>query len=179
MQARRLGLGAITLAVMLLLAAVLSSARALSATEVRASQMRAAQAQTGRGIAVTPVVTGASVRLPLVPGRPAAGYLTLTGGAKPDRLIGVSSPLAGRIEMHSVAMAGGVMRMRAEPAFDLPAGGALRFASGGNHLMLFDLKPGAKPGAQVPLRLTFQSGATLDTLATAESGAPKPDAYAH
>lgn len=154
MQARRLGLGAIMLAVLLLAAAVFSS-RAFSAPEI-----------------TSPSIADARVRLPVVPGRPAAGYFVLTGGAKADRLVGVASPMAGRIEMHSMSMDGGVMRMRAEPGFDVPARGKLVFAPGGNHLMLFDLKPGAKAGAALPLTFRFASGASVRASATAEAFQP-------
>lgn len=166
MQARRLGMGAVMLAVLLLMAAVLSG-RAIGAPQVGAAR-----------------VDGAVVRLPIVPGRPAAGYFTLTGGARADRLVAVTTPMAGRVEMHSMAMVDGVMRMRAEPGFDVPARGALRFARGGNHLMLFDLTADAKPGARVPLTFRFQSGATLQAVAVAESANPMAqgaakDAHSH
>lgn len=158
---RRLGFSAIVLALLLLAAAMLA----------------------GRGYAATasaaPSVSGVSVRLPIVTGRPAAGHFTVTGGARADRLVGVSSPLAGRIEMHSMTMAGSVMRMRAEPGFDVPARGTLAFTPGGNHLMLFDLKPGAKPGAPMPLSFAFASGAKVNARATVTAGAPAAGGHAH
>ena len=112
-------------------------------------------------------MSGATVRLPAVAGRPAAGYFTLRGGKASDTLTGVASPLATRIEMHSNSMAGGVMRMDALPAVAVAPGATVGFKPGGNHLMVFGLSKGLKFGATVPLVLRFKSGATLRTAALA------------
>ena len=157
---RQLGLSAVVLALLLLATAMLA----------------------GRGYAApasaAPTVSGLTVRLPIVPGRPAAGHFTVIGAAKADRLVGVSSPLAGRIEMHSMTTVDGIMRMRAEPGFDVPARGRVAFTPGGNHLMLFDLKAGAKAGAPMPITFAFASGARVQTTAAVTGGAPMA-AHAH
>jgi periplasmic copper chaperone A len=155
MVARRLGVSAIVLAVLLLATALLNSRAAIGA-------------RIGAGGPLA--ATAAWVRLPVLQGRPGAGYLTITAGPRADRLIGVSSPLAGRIELHSTTMAGGMMAMAAQQGFDLPAGGSIRFAPGGNHLMLFDLQPAATPGSTIPLTLKFASGARLTVAAVARAG---------
>ena len=100
-------------------------------------------------------VSDAVVRLAAVPGRPAAGYFTIEGG--PATLTQVTSPLASRIELHSSSMAGGVMKMDALPAVKLLAGETVKFAPGGNHLMIFGLAA-MKPGATVPLDFRFAGG---------------------
>ena len=99
-------------------------------------------------------VTGTTVRLAIVPGRPAAGYFTLTAGDRPVELTAVTSPLA-RIELHGMSMAGGVMRMDRLPAVRVGAGATVRFAPGGSHLMLFDVPPTVRPGATLPLTFVF------------------------
>lgn len=109
-----------------------------------------------------PRVTGAWVRANPVPGRPAAGYFTLAGGSQPDRLVAVTAPPA-RIEMHSMSMAGGVMKMARLDGVPVPAGASVAFAPGGNHLMVFDLPAGAK---SLPMTFVFASGRTVT--ATAE-----------
>lgn len=101
-----------------------------------------------------PRVTGASVRLNPVPGRPSAGYLTISGGGQPDRLIGATAPGA-RVEMHSSAMAGGVMSMARLDAVPVPAGATVSFAPGGNHLMIFGLSGTPRT---LPITLAFGSG---------------------
>ena len=49
-----------------------------------------------------------------VPGQPAAGaYVSIENkGSAPDRLVGVSSPVAKSGEIHTMAMEGNVMKMR-------------------------------------------------------------------
>jgi hypothetical protein len=122
-----------------------------------------------------PRVSGAWLRLPAVAGRPAAGFFE-AAAAPGDALVGVSSPLAGRIEMHSMTNVDGVMRMRAEPRFAVPESGTLAFAPGGSHLMLFDLAGSVKPGDRVPLELRFASGAKVSVDAEAK---PAGTAHSH
>src|ERR1700736_5849218 len=61
------------------------------------------------------------------PGARAGGvFLTVenTGGA-PDRLLRLSSPVAGAAELHEMTLDGGVMRMRAVPAMEVKPGDKL------------------------------------------------------
>ena len=79
--------------------------------------------------------------------------LTSTQGAK---LVGVSSPTAGVVEVHEMKMVDDVMRMREVSALDLPAGKTVTLSPGGYHLMLLDLKQPLKEGATVPLTLEVE-----------------------
>lgn len=79
--------------------------------------------------------------------------LTAPEGAK---LIGASSPAAGVTEVHEMKMEGDVMKMRAVPALDLPAGKTVEFKPGGYHVMLLDLKAPLAKGTTVPVTLVFQ-----------------------
>jgi copper(I)-binding protein len=46
----------------------------------------------------------------------AAGYMTIKNtGATPDRLVSVSTPVAGKVEIHEMTMDNGVMKMRPAP----------------------------------------------------------------
>lgn len=96
-----------------------------------------------------PRASGAWVRLNPVPGRPSAGYMTVQGGGQPDRLIGASTPGA-RIELHSMTIDGGVMKMARVGAVPLPAGGKAAFVPGGNHLTIFRLTGSAQDAAHYP-----------------------------
>ena len=75
-----------------------------------------------------------------------------TGG----KLLEVSSPVAGVAEIHEMSMQGDMMRMRAVPALELPAGKAVELKPGGFHVMLMDLKQQLKPGDSVPLTLVVE-----------------------
>lgn len=115
-------------------------------------------------------VGDAVVRLAAVPGRPAAGYFTLSGG--PATLVQVTSPLATKLELHSSSMAGGMMRMDALPAVKLLAGQTVSFAPGGDHLMIFGLSAQMTPGATVPLDFRFEGGQVVRVTArTVAAGA--------
>jgi len=121
--------------------------------------------------AATPHLMDAWIRLPAVAGRPAGGYFMAHGTATADALVGVTSPKAERIEMHSMTSENGVIKMRREDSFPLPAKGTLTFAPGGAHLMLFGLSPDVKAGARVPFTFRFQSGATVTLDAEARAAA--------
>ena len=91
-----------------------------------------------------------------VPGQNVAGaYLDITAKA-PAALIAAESPVAGRVELHTMTMDGGVMKMRAIEKLELPANATVSFKPGGHHVMLIDIKRELKAGERVPLRLTVQ-----------------------
>ncbi|GAA4681865.1 copper chaperone PCu(A)C [Massilia kyonggiensis] len=90
-----------------------------------------------------------------VPAQKTAGAFMQLRSPKATRLVDVQSPVAGRAEVHQMAMEGQTMRMQKVDGIDLPAGQPVNLSSGGYHVMLFDLKQQLKDGAQVPLTLTF------------------------
>lgn len=81
------------------------------------------------------------------------GQLTSAAGGK---LVAASSPVAGVTELHEMTMDGNVMKMRAVPALDLPAGKAVELKPGGYHVMLMDLKQELKSGDTVPVTLVIE-----------------------
>lgn len=91
-----------------------------------------------------------------VPQAKVAGAFMQLTSARPATLVAVQSPVAGRAELHQMAMEGQTMRMRAVDSIALPAGQTVNLAAGGYHIMLFDLKRQLKAGEQVPLTLTVQ-----------------------
>ncbi len=124
-------------------------------------------------------IEDAWVRLPAASGRPAAAYFTIQGGSVPDRLMGISSPLAVRSELHDMAMKNGVMTMaEIKGGVDVPRGDDLAFKPGGKHAMLFDISPKATAGTTIPLTFSFASGATLSFEAKAIAAGDE-DPHAH
>jgi copper(I)-binding protein len=101
---------------------------------------------------------------PTPPGARTAGvyFRIRNGGNSSDRLIGVSSPVAGSAEIHDMTMDGGIMRMRALPEVEIPAKATVEFAPGGFHLMLLELRRPLKTGDRFPLRLSFAKGRSAD-----------------
>jgi periplasmic copper chaperone A len=120
-------------------------------------------------------VDNAWIRLPAVTGRPGAAYFTLRGGKADSALARVSTPAARRSELHESMAAGGMMTMRPLAAVQLPAGGTVSFAPGGNHVMLFDIDPALRPGATTPLMLELSDGKRLTATAkVVAAGDPAP-----
>jgi len=93
-----------------------------------------------------------------VPQQKATGMFARITSATGGRLVAASSPVAGLVEIHEMRMDGNMMRMRAVPAVDLPAGKAVLLEPGGYHLMLLELKQPLEPGASVPVTLVVEDG---------------------
>ena len=122
-----------------------------------------------------------------VQGQKATGaFMRLTA---PDgaRLVRAESPAAGVTEVHEMKMEGDVMKMRAIPALDLPAGKTVELKPGGYHVMLLDLKAPLAKDTTVPVTLTFKDakGAeskqelNLPVATTAPGAAAAPAAADH
>lgn len=87
-----------------------------------------------------------------------AAYMTLQSPAD-TTLVKVESPAAGTVEIHSMSMKDGVMKMRMLENLELPAGEAVKLAPGGYHLMLFDLAKPLQAGETVQFTLHFKDSA--------------------
>ncbi len=112
------------------------------------------------------------------------GYLTIENkGSTPDRLIGGSADVAGKVEVHEMAMNNGVMTMRPlERGLAIEPGKTVKLAPGGYHLMMFDLKSPLKQGEKLPVTLEFEkAGKVQVSLDVAGIGAQAPanDAGGH
>ena len=86
----------------------------------------------------------------------ATGAFMQLQSAQDAKLVSVQSHVAGVVEVHEMAMDGGVMKMRAVPSLALPAGKAVELKPGGYHVMLMDLKGQVKDGDTVPVTLVVE-----------------------
>ena len=86
--------------------------------------------------------------------------ITAPEGAK---LVGASSPAAGVTEVHEMKMEGDVMKMRAMPFLDLPAGKTVELKPGGYHGRLMDLKAALPKDSSVPMTLTFKDAKGVES----------------
>lgn len=103
------------------------------------------------------------------------GFMRLRNAGAAERVIGASTPVARRVEMHITERQGDVMKMRQVDAFEIPAGGSFELKPGGAHLMLVDLRRALRQGEQVPLTLRLEKGAELQVELTVEAmGARTP-----
>ena len=130
--------------------------RALLAAALFGSMASASYAQSMQGDHQGIVVSNAWARASAGATTTGAAYFTITDNAAADRLIGASTPVAGRAELHETRNESGVMRMRAVPALPLEPGKTLILAPGGYHMMLTELKQPLKAGESFPLTLRFE-----------------------
>ncbi len=91
-----------------------------------------------------------------------AGYVSIrNSGVAADRLVSATADVAGKVEIHEMAMDGGVMKMRQVQGIDIPAGKSAELKPGGYHLMFMGLKQPLKAGDTVKGSLTFEKAGTV------------------
>lgn len=108
----------------------------------------------------------------------AAGYLKLENkGTTPDRLIGVTAGIAGKAEIHEMAVdSAGVMTMRPlEGGVEIPAGGTVELKPGSFHIMFLDAKRSLTEGESFPGTLTFEKAGTVNVEFVVEAMGGKVD----
>jgi copper(I)-binding protein len=116
---------------------------------------------------------------PSIPGMTSGGaYLNLENqGKSADRLVSASSPRAKRVEIHTMSMDGGIMRMREIGGIDLPPGAKVSMLPRhGYHLMLMDLTAPLKEGETLPLTLTFEKAGSVEVKARVQPAPAAPGA---
>jgi copper(I)-binding protein len=80
-------------------------------------------------------------------------------------LLSAATPVAGTVEMHTMSMEAGVMKMRPVQKIDLPAGKPVVLAPGAYHIMLMGLKQPLNKGDVVPITLKIEGkNAQVQTL---------------
>lgn len=109
----------------------------------------------GQGAAPV-VVESTQYRAPLGASGIGVAYFSITS-SKADRIVGVSSPQADHIEMHTSVSEGNQVSMKRLYEVELPAGKPVVFGPNGMHLMVFAPKPLAE-GATFPIQIELQSG---------------------
>ena len=90
-------------------------------------------------------------------------------GDRADRLLSVSTPVAGTAELHQMVMDAGVMRMRAVAGVDVKPGDRLVLQPGGYHVMLADLKRPLQAGDSFPLMLVFEKAGSIEVSVVVEN----------
>ena len=98
-----------------------------------------------------------------VPGQMAAGgFMKIKNKGAVDQLISASSPVAGEVQLHEMAMEGNVVKMRQVKEVVVPAGGAVELKPGGMHLMFMNIKAPLTAGETVPVRLKFAKAGEVE-----------------
>jgi copper(I)-binding protein len=123
----------------------------------------------------SPIVAADAWARPTLTGvRTGAVYLMLSNrGAASDRLVGVSTPVADRAEVHEDVTENGVMSMRPVPALALPAGASTAIEPGRYHIMLIGVTKPLGVGESFPLTLTFAAAPQLEVTVAVTRTPPK------
>jgi periplasmic copper chaperone A len=117
----------------------------------------------------------------------AAGYMKIKNtGTEPDRLVGGSTPVAGRFEIHGMSMDKGVMKMRPLPSgLEIKPGETAELKPSSSHIMMMDLRQPIQRGKPFKATLMFEKAGEVDLDFTVEdvgatsAAAPAHDAHHH
>jgi hypothetical protein len=98
-----------------------------------------------------------------LPGKlPAGGYFTAFNGTGRElSIVGASSDACGMLMLHQSSNKGGMSGMDMLDRVVVPAGGTVRFAPGGYHLMCENPTPKMKIGGRVGVLLKLSDGAAI------------------
>ena len=137
----------------------------------------AASAVAAHGASIGDIAIGHPYATPSIPGTSnGAAYLASieNKGGVADRLVRASTPMAARVEIHTMNLdAHGVMRMREIDGVALAPKAKVQMKPGsGLHLMLIGLKEPLKEDASFPLTLEFERAGKVEVKVIV--GQPKP-----
>ena len=92
------------------------------------------------------------------------GYLTITNtGNTPDRLVGGTTEIASRFEVHEMSMDNGVMKMRQlAQGLEIKPGEKIEFKPGSYHVMFMGLKQQLTQGQHFKATLQFEKAGKVD-----------------
>lgn len=93
-----------------------------------------------------------------------AAFMSLTNPGKTEiKLVSATSPVAGMVQLHEMAMKDGKMVMQEKAGgIAVPVESHAHLKPSGDHVMLMALKQPLKPGDEVPLTLKFSDGTLHD-----------------
>jgi copper(I)-binding protein len=119
-------------------------------------------------------VTGAWARATTSRARNGAAYVTLANsGSMSDKLVSVSTPVAGRPELHTHIKDGDIMRMRQVQHIEVGPNAMVTLQPGGLHIMLMELKEPLTKGATFPMTLVFEKAGEVTVEVAVQSAGAK------
>jgi len=107
-----------------------------------------------------------------------AAYMVIQGGKQADRLVAASSARAAMVHLHTVEEQGGMAKMRAIDAVDVPAGQRVTLAPKSTHLMLMGLDSALVAGQTFVVTLSFAESGEQSVTVTVKA-ATATDDHAH
>ena len=123
---------------------------------------------SGEGIEIS----NARINPPLPGQTTGVAFMRFDNHGDADRLLAISSPVSGRIELHTHLNEDGLMKMRRVDGVALPHGETVELKPGGFHVMLFETT--AALGDEVVLTLDFETADDLTVVAPVVMRGEKP-----
>lgn len=92
------------------------------------------------------------------------GFINITNnGTQDEQFIAVHSDIAKQVELHTMVMVDGVMKMRAlDGGWTIPAGETITLKSGGNHIMFIGLQRHLHEDDMVTIELEFKHAGRIE-----------------
>ncbi|MEB3046683.1 DUF1775 domain-containing protein [Rhizobium mulingense] len=125
----------------------------------------AAAAPAGETVKAGDLEISAGFAKAMLPGQPVGGgfFTVKNSGQTDDRLLSVTSPVSGEVQIHAMETKDNVMRMRQlKDGIAVAAGETVKLEPGKLHLMFQKVKTPFKQGDTVPVTLTFEKAGTVD-----------------
>ena len=82
-------------------------------------------------------------------------------GQQVDSLIGIRSPIVGRISIHKTIIEAGIAKMRPVKALEIHAGRSVSLKPSGFHVMLVGLQQPLMEGSKFPMVLEFKTAGKI------------------
>jgi len=96
-------------------------------------------------------------------------YMTvINSGQDPERILGATTPMAEKVQLHSNANENGVMKMRELTSIEIEAGKKVALKPRGTHAMLVGLKQLLIASQSFPLTLEFEKAGKIDVTVSVE-----------
>ena len=108
------------------------------------------------------------------------GYLVIRNtGSQPDRLLRAESTAAANVELHTMSMEGGVMRMRPVQDIPIPPGGEVKLEPGGLHVMFLNTRERFVQGEKIKATLVFERAGSVDVEFTVDAAGARGSGHGH
>lgn len=104
------------------------------------------------------------IKLPIPGMTMTGGFINITNnGTQDEQFIAAHSDIAKKVELHTMVMVDGVMKMRAvDGGWTIPAGASISLKSGGNHIMFIGLQKHLHADDMVTIELEFKHAGRIE-----------------
>jgi periplasmic copper chaperone A len=92
----------------------------------------------------------------------------INSGQDAERMLGATTPMAAKVQLHSNTNDNGVMKMRELTSIEIEAGKKVALKPGGTHAMLVGLRQLLVAGQSFPLTLEFEKAGKIDVTVSVE-----------